>query len=183
MMKRIHIFGASGSGTTTLGAALADRVGCPHFDTDQYFWLPTDPPYEIVRDLPDRTKLLRDDLEQSESWVLSGSLCGWGDFAIPLFDLVVFLALPVETRMERLRLREIERNGPNIDQPDHARYRPYRLFMDWAAEYDTGGLDMRSKTRHEQWMTTLSCPVVRIEHEATVEQNVNAVIDTVMSSQ
>jgi adenylate kinase family enzyme len=44
-MARIHILGASGSGTTTLGAALADRLGHPHVDADSLFWLPTDPPF------------------------------------------------------------------------------------------------------------------------------------------
>jgi hypothetical protein len=38
VIKRIHILGASGSGTTTLGHALAARLQCPHFDTDAYFW-------------------------------------------------------------------------------------------------------------------------------------------------
>jgi adenylate kinase family enzyme len=43
--------GASGSGTTTLGAALARRLGCPHHDADDYFWLPTptDPPFTEAR--------------------------------------------------------------------------------------------------------------------------------------
>ena len=45
MIRRIHILGASGSGTTALGQALAEHLRCPHFDTDDYFWLPTDPPY------------------------------------------------------------------------------------------------------------------------------------------
>jgi len=44
MIQRIHILGASGSGTTTLGRALAERLQYPHFETDDYFWLPTAPP-------------------------------------------------------------------------------------------------------------------------------------------
>jgi len=34
---RVHIVGASGSGTTTLGRALATQLGCPHVDTDDVF--------------------------------------------------------------------------------------------------------------------------------------------------
>jgi hypothetical protein len=34
--------------------------------------------------------------------VVSGSLCGWGDGVIPLFELVVFLWVPQEVRMVRL---------------------------------------------------------------------------------
>ena len=36
MIHRLHTLGASGSGTTTLGRALAERLQCPHFDTDDY---------------------------------------------------------------------------------------------------------------------------------------------------
>ena len=35
MANRIHILGASGSGTT-LGRALVEYIQCPHFDTDDY---------------------------------------------------------------------------------------------------------------------------------------------------
>ena len=105
-IQRIHILGASGSGTTTLGHALAERLNYAHFDTDDYFWLPTDPPFTEKREITLRQQLLMDDLTAHGSWILSGSLCGWGDVAIPLFELVVFLWIPPETRMERLRQRE-----------------------------------------------------------------------------
>ena len=90
MLQRIHILGASGSGTTTLGRALAARLQCPHFDTDDYFWLPTDPPFTHQRERTERTQLLMNDVTAQDAWVVSGSLCGWGDVAIPLFELVVF---------------------------------------------------------------------------------------------
>jgi len=48
MIQRIHILGASGSGTTTLGRALAERLQCPHFDTDDYFWLRNKGTPEVV---------------------------------------------------------------------------------------------------------------------------------------
>src|SRR4029450_13094001 len=81
MIRRIHILGASGSGTTTLGRALAERLQCSHFDTDDYFWLPTDPPFTHQRERIERQRLLMDDLTAQDSWVLSGSLCGWRDVA------------------------------------------------------------------------------------------------------
>ena len=50
MKMRIHITGAAGSGCTSLGRALADRLGCVNFDTDTYFWLPSDPPFQQMRE-------------------------------------------------------------------------------------------------------------------------------------
>ncbi len=83
MIRRIHILGASGSGTTILGRALAERLQCLHFDTDAYFWLPTDPPFTHQRERTIRQQLLMDDLTAQEHWVWSSRvlLC----LFIPLF--------------------------------------------------------------------------------------------------
>jgi adenylate kinase family enzyme len=54
--RRVHILGASGSGTTTLAQALAARLGCPHYDTDHYYWLPSDPPFQHIREREARAR-------------------------------------------------------------------------------------------------------------------------------
>jgi adenylate kinase family enzyme len=43
---RILITGASGSGTTTLGKTLASKLNWGFFEADDYYWLPTEPPYK-----------------------------------------------------------------------------------------------------------------------------------------
>src|ERR1700752_4072597 len=111
MPGRVHIFGASGSGTSSLASALAAKHGHRHLDTDDFFWLPTDPPFEQPRPREARLALLRSALAESPSWVLSGSLCGWGDPLIPQCDLVVFLVVPTDVRLTRLRAREATRYG------------------------------------------------------------------------
>jgi hypothetical protein len=40
MPVAIHITGASGSGTSTLGRALVERLGAVHLDTDDFYWSP-----------------------------------------------------------------------------------------------------------------------------------------------
>jgi len=180
MIQRIHIFGASGSGTTSLAKSVADATGFPHLDTDDFFWIQTNPPFRTIRERAERQELLRRALAKTNSWVLSGSLCGWGDFAIPMFDLVVFLLVPSDIRIRRLKKREIYRYGPEIENPDDPRYETYKDFLEWTAAYDTGRLDMRSKFRHEQWITTLPCTVVRIEHDRTIKENLKTILKKIM---
>lgn len=183
MVQRIHIFGASGSGTTTLAKAIADKMGIKHYDTDNYFWKRTDPPYQTVRERDEREELLRLDLNKIESWVLSGSLCGWGDFAIPLFDLVIFLYLPMELRIQRLNRREMERFGSDIGNYGHPWHQNYKKFIEWAASYDNGGLDMRSKSSHEKWISQLPYSVVRIESDRTIQENLNTVLNRIFPNE
>ena len=169
MIHRIHIMGASGSGTTTLGRTLAERLQYPHFDTDDYFWLPTDPPFTHQRARTERQQLLMGDLTAHNAWVASGSLCGWGDVAIPLFELVVFLAIPQDIRMERLHRREHARFGMRM-LPGGDMYETSQTFLAWAASYDEGGLDIRSRRLHEEWLGLLPCPILCLEGEYSIAE-------------
>lgn len=135
MFKQIHILGASGSGTTTLGGAIAKRWGHLHLDSNDFFWEPTDPPYQQPRPRNKRVKLLDQALHNSERWVLSGSLCGWGDGFIPHFELVVFLYVPEDIRLNRLHERETLRFGSRIE-PGGDMYQDHQDFMRWAASYE-----------------------------------------------
>ena len=168
MPKRIHIFGASGSGTSSLASALAARHGHRHLDTDDFYWFPTDPPYQQARPREVRLSLLASALAQSPSWVLSGSLCGWGDPLIPEFDLVVFLVVPTPVRLTRLRAREAVRYGHQAIAPGGERHDAHVAFLDWAGRYDAGGAEMRSRVLHEAWLSTLPGAVLRLEGNRTV---------------
>src|SRR5262245_8701665 len=172
---RVHIVGASGSGTTTLGGALASRLGCPHLDTDDFFWLPSDPPFQHIRERAARQALLGTDLARHPGWVLSGSLCGWGDVFIPQFDLVVFLWVPTAVRIARLRARERARYSAAIEPgaPLHDRS---EAFIAWAAGYDEG-LDVPERCRRltETWLAALPCPVLRLEDTASVPERLDRI--------
>ncbi len=132
---RIHIFGGSGSGTSTLGRAVASCLAAPHFDTDDFFWLPDDPPFQEKRDIAARLDLMRQVFVPRSDWVLSGSLTEWGDGLIARFDLVVLLTLDPAVRMARLSAREVQRGGREIEEGG-AGHQGYCEFMDWARGYD-----------------------------------------------
>ena len=131
--------------------------------------MPTDPPFTHQRERTERQQLLMDDVTAHDSWVVSGSLCGWGDVAIPLFELVVFLWIPHDVRMARLRQREHQRFGERICLGGDM-YEQSQAFLAWAASYDEGGLDIRSRRLHEEWLSTLPCPILYFEGEYTIEE-------------
>jgi adenylate kinase family enzyme len=160
--KRIHIFGAAGTGATTLASALSARHGHRHFDTDGFYWVPTDPPYQQARPRSERQTLLARALATPDSWVLSGSLCGWGDPFLSQFQLIVFLFVPTEERLARLRARELMRYGKEAIAPGGSLHKAHVEFLDWAERYDDGGLNMRSRALHEWWIQKLPLPVLRV---------------------
>ena len=168
MLERIHITGASGSGTTTLGAAIAACWGHRHLDTDDYFWQSSWPPYRHARPVEERLPLLEAALNESPRWVLSGSLSGWGDGLIPCFDLVIFLNTPTELRLPRLRMREYSRFG-EVLAPGGEMFEEHEAFLAWASAYEIGDENMRSRIHHENWLRNLPCPVLRMSGAEPVE--------------
>jgi adenylate kinase family enzyme len=167
-MMRILITGASGSGTSTLGLALAQKLGIAHFDADDYFWLPTDPPYVQRRDTADRLALLLRDLSSHDDATLTGSIDGWGSLLEDSLDLVVFLYADAAVRIERLLRRETERYG-KVNPP----------FLKWASEYDVGPSEGRSLAGQRAWLSKQTCPVLELSGEASLENLVDAVLKAI----
>lgn len=178
MINRIHILGASGSGTTTLAKELANELDYIHYDTDDYYWKPTKPPFQEARGRQERQELLKSDIEKQNQWILSGSLCGWGDIFIPYFDLVIYLWIPKELRRNRLISREKQRYGELIEYGG-AMYAHNNEFMDWALQYDEGDVTIRSKRLHEEWLSELPCKLLRLEGVYELEEKVTKVLEMI----
>ena len=161
--SRVHVMGASGTGVTTLGCALANTLAIPHHDTDDYYWRPTTPPYREERPAADRLRLMEELFLGRLDWVLSGSLEGWGDSIVPSFDLVVFLSARTEVRLRRLRDREARHFGADAVSPGGWRHQETEEFIEWASHYDDGSREGRNLLRHEAWLKTMKCPVLRAD--------------------
>ena len=150
----IHIFGASGSGTTTLGRKICSELGYYFMDTDDYFWLPTNPKYTTKRDKKERLLLMHRDIQRAENVVIAGSLVDWGDELIPLFTLAIRLETATDIRICRLKEREREKFGKRIEFGGDM-FEIHQEFIAWAKSYDNGGINMRSKAKHDAWQKLL----------------------------
>lgn len=159
---RILIFGGSGAGSSTLGRALASARDSQHFDSDDFFWRPSDPPFQERRPEPERLALMQALFLPRSDWVLSGSLVDWGAAVLPRLSHAVFLTLPGAQRLARLKARERRRYGARIG-PGGDMAAVHRAFIDWAASYDDPGFGQRSRARHEAWAAEFPCPLLRLE--------------------
>ena len=156
--SRLYVTGASGCGTTALARAVADAWAVPHADADDYFWLPTDPPYVRKRPVEERLALMGSVFVPREAWVLSGSMLGWGDGVVAQCGAVVFLTLDPAERLRRIEVRErVRRASGTVDEE------ALSAFLTWARGYDDPSFEGRSRAGHEEWVATLTCPVLRLD--------------------
>jgi adenylate kinase family enzyme len=156
------VTGASGAGTTTLAREISGAWSVPHADVDDYFWMPTVPPYTTKRPVEDRLRLMTDLFLPRDAWVMSGSVMGWGDPLLDRIDAVVFIFLDAATRLRRLEQREAGRYGSSNAAEDW-NGSAHAAFMEWARRYDDPDFSGRSRVRHERWLAALVSPVLHLD--------------------
>jgi adenylate kinase family enzyme len=161
---KVYVTGASCSGVSTLGAVLAERFNVLQIDVDDFYWMPTDPPFTIKRPPEDRVRLIQQKQSGGKGWILTGSFVGWGDALVENVDLIVFLRTPTTLRLQRLDQREANRHGARI-LPGGDMHEAHLAFRDWASRYDDPGFTGRNIAQHEHWLNDQSAPVLRLQGE------------------
>jgi len=164
----IVIFGASGSGCTTLGRELSQLLNFEHFDTDDYFFIPTDPPFTQERPLRERVDLLCSEIKSD--FILTGCIREWENALDSMLSMGVFVITPTAIRVERLEKREFNRNGERIKSGGDL-YARHRKFIEYVSTYDTGGMETRSLAAQQAWANTQTCPVLRVDGARPVSEN------------
>jgi adenylate kinase family enzyme len=176
---RIHVFGASGAGVTTLGRALATALAIPCHDTDDYYWQPTVPPFTAKRDIADRLRLMREMFLPRLDWLLSGALESWGSEIAALCDYAVYVDTVTPLRLARLRAREAAHFGSEAVKVGGWRQKDCDEFVEWASHYDDSTREGRSRARHQSFMASLKCPVIPVDGARPVDDTVERVISVI----
>ncbi len=105
-MRRVAVVtSASGSGGTTFGLELAERLGVPFHELDALFWQPdwTESPADEFRERVEP-------IVATEGWVIDGSYQSkLGDLVLKNADVVVWLDLPMRVWLPRLVRRTLSR--------------------------------------------------------------------------
>lgn len=175
---KIHLLGPSCSGTTTLGKLIAKEYKIPWYDSDDIFWIKTDPPFTQKRELNERIRTLQEIFKNNNSFVLSGSALKWGDSIKNSLDIVIYKYVEQDIRIQRLLARERQRYGNRID-PGNDMYQIHKEFVEWAKKYETGGMEMRSKKSELEWIKDIKCKIIMLEGNKPPEDELRIVLEAI----
>lgn len=176
---RIYIFGASGSGTTTLGKQIAADYSLVNVDCDDHYWAPTDPPFSVKREPHERVVSMSEALGD-DGWVLSGACHGWGGEITDCASLIVFVTLPTHIRIERLIARERTRFGNRIQEGGDM-HQIHQDFIQWARGYENPYFGGRNLAAHEQWLSKQTKPICRIAGDQSLVDSRTLVDESLLS--
>ncbi|MCB1115704.1 MAG: adenylate kinase [Chlamydiia bacterium] len=106
-MKRIVIIGNPGSGKSTLGRHLAQKLGYPLADLDDLYWLPnwTERPKDQLTSLIEAAT-------SADSWIICGNSSTYRHLMWPKADTIIWLDPPLPVLLWRV----IKRTVKNLTQ-------------------------------------------------------------------
>lgn len=149
----IHVMGASGTGTSTIGELLGRELGYDVIESDFYKWKQTVPEFQVMRPIEESNKLLMDKINSSKNLVITGSLHS-NPVTFDYIDLIIYLKCPTFIRMRRIKKRDVA-IGRNSLKEEGAVKENFLGFLYLAKNYNKLGLDKRSKAS-QMWVIS-SC--------------------------
>jgi adenylate kinase family enzyme len=133
-MRRVSIVGCPGSGKTTVGRQLAERLDAPHVELDAMFHQPG---WVDLADEEFRRRV--EQVVSGDAWVIDGNYTTVRDLVWQRADTVVWLDLPRPLAMRRVVVRTLRRaltrqklwNGNREPLSNFYRLDPERNIIRW----------------------------------------------------
>lgn len=166
MGNRILVCGENGAGKSTLGACLAKGLGCPFLDIEDYFFHDKND-YTAPRESREALRALALDMNRYESWVFAARKAQYGPEIEKRFTAAVFLAIPKELGVRRVRQRSFQKFGERICSGGDL-YEQENQFLELVKG--------RSDRDIRDWLNTLAVGVVEIDGAKPVEENIQTLL-------
>ena len=165
----ILICGLNGTGKSTLGRMLADRMGYEFIDNEDLFFPKTDPSYSFSspRSEEEVIRLLEEKISENSRFIFAAVRGNYGDRLITSLDYIVLIEVPKQIRSQRVRDRSYQKFGDRILPGGDL----YEKESKWFSLTDS-----RPETYVTGWLETVNCPVIRIDGTLPVEENVNYLV-------
>lgn len=174
MKHGIMICGLNGSGKSTVGHALADRIGYHFIDNEDLFFSRTAPndPYANPRTREEAEALLAEAVRDHEHFVFAAVKGDYGADIVPLYRLVILIEVPKDIRMQRIRRRSYLKFGERM-RPGGDLYESEEAFFRFA--------EARDEDYVRCWTQTLSCPVVCVDGTKPIDETISAILQSIRS--
>jgi len=157
----IQLCGLNGCGKSTLGKALAQKLGYRFIDSEALFFSGTD--YTNPRSRKDAEALLAQEMAAYPNFVFTAVTGDYGTEAVAQYDYVILLEVPPEVRSQRIRQRSFQKFGSRM-LPGGDLHEQEEAFFKMA--------EARQEDYAEKWLGALGCPVLRVDGTRPVEENV-----------
>ena len=168
----IIICGLNGAGKSTIGKALAKKLDFHFIDNEELYFPKTDPHYTYAspRTHEEVEQLLFSEIKTYENFVFASVKGDYGETIYPFFKYAVLIDVPRDIRMQRVKNRSFQKFGSRM-LPGGDLYEQEENFFTYVKS--------RAENTVEDWVQSLSCPIIRVDGTKPIEENVEFIIERI----
>ena len=168
----IIICGLNGAGKSTIGKALAKKLDFHFIDNEELYFPKTDPHYTYAspRTHEEVEQLLFSEIKTYENFVFASVKGDYGETIYPFFKYAVLIDVPRDIRMQRVKNRSFQKFGSRM-LPGGDLYEQEENFFTYVKS--------RTENTVEDWVQSLSCPIIRVDGTNPIEENVEFIIERI----
>ena len=170
----IIMCGLNGTGKSTLGKALAERLHFYFIDNEDLYFPKTDPAYIYAapRTREEVGKLLLNEIKSHANFIFASIKGDYGETIYPFFQYAILIDVPKDIRIERVKNRSFQKFGNRMLSGGDL-YEKEERFFDLVKSRDENIV--------EKWVQSLKCPIIRIDGTKSIEENINVIIERIQS--
>lgn len=168
----IQICGLNGCGKTTLGKALAERIGFHFIDNEHLYFSRSnaDEPYANPKSRAEVEGLLMDEVSKHPDFVFSAVKGDYGKDIVLMYNYVLVIDVPKEIRTQRVRNRSFQKFGDRMLAGGDLYGQEEAFFQIVESRHDD---------YIENWLRKVNCPIIRVDGTKPIEENVKYIIQTI----
>ena len=168
----IIVCGLNGTGKSTLGKALAKELDFCFIDNEDLYFPKTSQHYTYAspRSREEVEKILFREIKAHENFVFASVKGDFGEYIYPFFQYAVLIHVPKDIRIQRVKNRSFQKFGNRI-LPGGDLYETEENFFRL--------VESRAENTVEEWVRSLSCPVIRIDGTKPMEENVHFIMEQI----
>lgn len=168
----ILVCGLNGTGKSTLGKALAEKLDFYFIDNEELYFPKTDPHYiySSPRSRAEVEKLLLDKIHTHKNFVFTSVKGDYGDTIISFFQYAVWITVPREIRIQRVKNRSFQKFGNRI-LPDGDLYIQEERFFNFVKS--------RPENTVEEWIQSFHHPIIQVDGTKPMENNLNFILNKI----
>lgn len=168
----IIVCGLNGAGKSTLGKALAGALNFHFIDIENIFFRDKNSGYAYASPCThdEAAKRLYHEINEHKNFVLAAVKGEYGYAVYSRFNYAVLIDVSKAIRMERVRKRSFKQFGDRMLSGGDL-YKQEENFFDFVRN--------RPDNQVEEWLKSLSCPVIRIDGTLSVNDNVDLCVNEI----
>ena len=165
----ILICGMNGVGKSTLGRALASRMGYTFIDNEELYFPKKDSVYDYAdpRSKEEVMHVLESKIRENPRFIFAAVKGDYGGNLIKALDHIILVEVPKDVRSQRVRARSFQKFGEKIS-PGGALYEKEQKWFSF--------VDRRPDDYVLAWLETIDCPVTRVDGTLPVEDNIRYIL-------